>query len=255
MKLVGGSSQSVALNAKSEGRAVFNLIADPAIGIGNVKVTVDGMGEKFEDATEISVRPPSTLQKVTGSGSVVGGSTQSINIGLSDFIPGSVQYTLSVSRSPAMELAGHLRYLVQYPYGCTEQTVSAAFPQLYYADMSDLLQLNRRNKANANTNIIEAIRKIKMRQLYTGAVTLWDGEGREDWWTTIYAAHFLLEAKKAGFDIDNSLIETMLGYLNSRLKSKETIMYYYNRDQNKKIAPKYQITELWYFILSIRICK
>ena len=87
-------------------------------------------------------------------------------------------------------------------------------------------------------NIMEAIRKIKMRQLYNGAVTLWDGEGKEDWWATIYAAHFLLEAKKAGFDVDNSLLETMLNYINQRLKNKETITYYYNRDQNKKIAPK-----------------
>ena len=87
-------------------------------------------------------------------------------------------------------------------------------------------------------NIMEAIRKIKMRQLYNGAVTLWDGEGKEDWWATIYAAHFLLEAKKAGFDVDNSLLETMLYYINNRLKNKETITYYYNRDQNKKIAPK-----------------
>ena len=67
---------------------------------------------------------------------------------------------------------------------------------------------------------------------------LWDGEGTEDWWTTIYAAHFLLEAKKAGFDVDNSLLETMLNYVNNRLKNKETITYYYNRDQKKKIAPK-----------------
>ena len=85
---------------------------------------------------------------------------------------------------------------------------------------------------------MEAIRKIKMRQLYNGAVTFWDGEGKEDWWATIYAAHFLLEAKKAGFDVDNSLLETMLNYINNRLKNKETITYYYNRDQNKKIAPK-----------------
>ena len=52
-----------------------------------------------------------------------------------------------------------------------------------------------------------------MRQLYTGAVTLWDGEGTENWWTTVYAAHFLLEARKAGFDVDNSLMETMLALL------------------------------------------
>jgi hypothetical protein len=138
-----------------------------------------------------------------------------------------------------MELADQLRYLVEYPYGCTEQTVSAAFPQLYYGDMADLMGLNiSQNKLNANSNIIEAIRKIKMRQLYNGAVTLWDGEDKEDWWATIYAAHFLLEAKKAGFDVDNSLMETMLAYIATRLKSRELITYYYNRDQNKKIAPK-----------------
>ncbi|MEO7922450.1 MAG: MG2 domain-containing protein [Chitinophagaceae bacterium] len=239
VKVVGGNNQSVNLAANSEGRAMFRIVADPTINIAKVTVTVSGMGEKFTDATEISVRPPSTLQKTTGSGSVAGGSTQKINIGLSDFMPTSVNYSLVVSRSPALELAEQLKYLVQYPYGCTEQTVSAAFPQLYYGDMADLMQLNRQqNKVNANTNIIEAIRKIKMRQLYNGAVTLWDGEGKEDWWSTIYAAHFLLEARKAGFDVDNSLLETMLNYINNRLKNKETITYYYNRDQNKKIAPK-----------------
>ena len=59
--------------------------------VGKVKVTVNGLGEKFEDETEISVRPPSTLQKVTGSGSIAGGSSQKVNIGLSDFIPGSTR--------------------------------------------------------------------------------------------------------------------------------------------------------------------
>lgn len=239
MKIVGGNNQSVSLAAKTEGRATFKIVADPAINIGKVTVTVSAMGEKFTDATEISVRPPSTLQKVTGSGSITGGSSEKVNIGLSDFIPTSVNYSLVVSRSPALELADQLRYLVQYPYGCTEQTVSAAFPQIYYGDMADLMSLNKeQNKLNANTNIIEAIRKIKMRQLYNGAVTMWDGEGREDWWATIYAAHFLLEARKAGFEVDNSLLNTMLNYINNKLKNKETITYYYNRDQNKKIAPK-----------------
>jgi alpha-2-macroglobulin len=246
MKVVGGNNQSVSLAAKSEGRAIFKVVADPTINVGKVTVTVSGMGENFTDATEISVRPPSTLQKSTGSGSIAGGSTQKVNIGLSDFMPSSINYSLVVSRSPALELGEQLKYLVQYPYGCTEQTVSAAFPQIYYGDLSDLIMPNlptgqagkQQNKVNANTNIMEAMRKIKMRQLYNGAVTLWDDEGKEDWWTSIYSAHFLLEAKKAGFDVDNSLLETMLNYINNKLKNRETIVYYYNRDQNKKIAPK-----------------
>jgi len=239
LKIIGSNNQSLSLEGTSEGRATFQVVSDPVIAIGKIIVTVNGLGEKFSDETEISVRPPSTLQKISGSGFVEGGSRQVVNINTSDFIPGSINYQLAVSRSPVLELTDHLRYLVTYPYGCTEQTVSSAFPQLYYGDMADLVGLNReQNKLNANTNILEAIRKIKMRQLYNGAVTLWDGIDREDWWATIYAAHFLLEAKKAGFDVDNSLIETMLSYIANRLKKKELITYYYNRDQNRKIAPK-----------------
>jgi uncharacterized protein YfaS (alpha-2-macroglobulin family) len=239
LKIIGNASQSISLNAKSEGRATFQVVSDLAIAIGKIIVNVNGLGEKFTDETEISVRPPSTLQKISGSGFVAGGTSRVIGINTSDFIRGSINYQLIVSRSPALELTDQLRYLVTYPYGCTEQTVSAAFPQLYYGDLADLMSLNQKqNRLNANTNIIEAIRKVKMRQLYNGAVTLWDNEGTEDWWATIYAAHFLLEAKKAGFDVDDSLIETMLSYIAGHLKNRELIIYYYNRNENRKIAPK-----------------
>ena len=238
LKIVGTSNQSVSINSKSEGRAIFQVAADPSVAVGKIKIAVNGVGEKFSDETEISIRPASPLQKLSASGSITGGSTQKINIGVNDFIPSSISYKLVVSRSPALELGDHLRYLVEYPYGCTEQTVSAAFPQLYYGDMADLMGLNQKMKANANSNILEAIRKIKMRQTYRGGVMLWDNDGTEHWWATVYAAHFLLEAKKAGFDVDNSLLETMLTYINGRLKNRETISYYYNRNQSKMIAPK-----------------
>lgn len=239
LKIVGGANQSVSLAAKGESKAQFKIVADLSINTAKVSVSVSGLGEKFSDVTEISVRPPSTLQQTTGAGSITAGSAQKISIGLSDFMPGTMNYKLTVSRSPVLELGDQLRYLVQYPYGCTEQTISAAFPQLYYGDLTDLLSLNKtQNKLNANTNVMEAIRIIKMRQLYNGAVTLWDGLDKEDWWSSIYAAHFLLEARKAGFDVDNSLLETLLNYLSNKLRNKETITYYYNRTQQKKIAPK-----------------
>jgi uncharacterized protein YfaS (alpha-2-macroglobulin family) len=96
----------------------------------------------------------------------------------------------------------------------------------------------------------EAIRKIKMRQLYNGAITLWDDEKSANWWTSIYAANFLLEANKAGFDVDKSLLETLLGYINSSLKDRKTINYYYNRDQVKRIVPKEVIYGLYVLALA-----
>jgi uncharacterized protein YfaS (alpha-2-macroglobulin family) len=238
LQVVGSSTTTLTLAANSEGRAVFQVVAAPTINVGKVKIDVKGMGEQFTDETDISVRPPSTLQKITGSGSVNGSATQHIAINTSDFITGSSDYKLVVSRSPALELGNQLQYLLQYPYGCTEQTISAAFPQLYYGDLAVVLNTNKSGLLNANYNIQEAIRKIKMRQLYNGAVMLWDNEGTENWWVSIYAAQFLLEAQKAGYEVDKSLIETLLSYINNKLKNKQTVNYYFNRTEQKKIAPK-----------------
>ena len=238
---VADQEQSINIGANSEGRAEFKLAASPTIGIGKVTVDVNAKGEHFSDETEIGIRPSAPLTKSTGSGSIPGGSSQPVGWSIGDFIPSSIDYQLVLSKSPAAELGPWLGRLVEYPYGCTEQTVSIAFPQLYFGDLADLVRsknVDASEKINANSNVQEAIRKIKMRQLYNGAVTLWDDEGTENWWATIYAAHFLLEARKAGFDVDPSLLSTMLGYINNRMKNRETVMYWYNRTFNRRIAPE-----------------
>jgi uncharacterized protein YfaS (alpha-2-macroglobulin family) len=238
---IGDEQQSLNIGANSEGRAEFRIAASPTIGIAKVTVDVNSKGERFTDETEIGIRPSAPLTKSTGSGSIPGGSSQPVNWSIGDYIPSSIDYQLVLSKSPAAELGPWLSRLVEYPYGCTEQTVSTAFPQLYFGDIADLVRtrnVDASQKANANANVQEAIRKIKMRQLYNGAVTLWDDEGTENWWATIYAAHFLIEARKAGFDVDPSLLSTMLGYINNRLKNRETVMYWYNRTFNRRIAPE-----------------
>lgn len=238
LSLSGVAEKSTELGANTESMVSFTIVAQKTIGAAKIKIQVQGAAEKFTDETDITVRPASTLQKITGSGVITGNNSQKAIIGTSDFIPGTGTYSLVVSRSPALELADQLSALVQYPYGCTEQTVSAAFPQLYFGDMAELMQTRIASKNTAAGNITEAIRKIKMRQLYSGAVTMWDNSGTENWWATIYAAHFLLEAKKAGYDVDQSLLETMLNFINTQLNNKTTIPYTYNRNQQKKIAPK-----------------
>jgi len=237
IKLAGDNKQTVTLNPNSENRAYFQVVATPVIGIGKMNVEVNAMGEKFTDETEISVRPASPLQKMTGSGALGSNSNQQINISTSDYLPGSIDYQLVVSRSPAIELGMQLNFLVRYPYGCTEQTVSSAFPQLYFSDLAELVQLRGYKQASLS-NVQEAIRKIKLRQLYNGAITLWDGEGEEHWWASVYSAHFLWEAKRAGFDVDDKTMQSLFTYLINRLRNKETINYYYNQNQQKKIAPK-----------------
>jgi uncharacterized protein YfaS (alpha-2-macroglobulin family) len=238
LKVVGNISQTTSLKPNSEARLIFSIVADSKIDAGKVTVEINSMGEKFIEETDITVRPPSSLQKITDAGAIAAGSNKAINFSLSNFISGSTSYQLIVSKNPALEVADQMYSLVNYPYGCTEQTISAAFPQLYFSDLADQMKMNGSIKTNANQNVQEAIRKIKMRQLYNGAITLWDSEGSEHWWSSVYAAHFLLEAKKAGFDVEQSLLDNLFSYLTNKLKNKESITYYYNENQKKQIAPK-----------------
>ncbi|MEO7311514.1 MAG: MG2 domain-containing protein [Chitinophagaceae bacterium] len=238
LQVAGTSTQTVNIAANSEAQVIFKLFAGAAIQASKVTVEVSGLGEKFLDETELTIRPAASLMKQNGAGFIDAGKTQTVSLGQDIFIPSTTSYSLVVGKSPAIEFGSQLQSLVEYPYGCTEQTISAAFPQLYFGDLSELMNFHKQSTVSANANVSEAIRKIKMRQLYNGAITLWDQEGSENWWATIYALHFLFEAKRAGFDVDNGLIDATTNYTINRLKSRQTIPYYYNGNLKKQIAPK-----------------
>ncbi|MBA3647305.1 MAG: alpha-2-macroglobulin family protein [Chitinophagales bacterium] len=256
LKVSRSTTQSVSLNATSETRSEFSIFSNGIAGEGSVTINVNGAGEKFSDKTNISIRPASTLQRQTGSGSIEGGQSQTLHL-RADMIASSMDAKLVVSRSLLGEFAGDLRYLLQYPYGCAEQIISSAFPQLYYRDLAKASgQDNKAIQHNPDYNVQQAIKKIEAMQLYNGAVSYWPASDVESWWCTAYAAHFLQEAGKAGFDINQDFLERMYSYLQFKIKSRETELYYYqdarNITQKKTIAKKEIPYSLWVLALSGR---
>ena len=236
----------------SEKRVTFHLKASQSIGVGTVTIVATGQvigtesKEVFTETIELPVRPAASLEKRTGSGVIAGGATLPLNL-KTDFLPASLSSRLVVSRSPLTEFSKDLRYLLQYPYGCLEQTVSAAFPQLYYADLAATLQQKtgaaaKSQRYNPNYHVQEAIRKIESMQLYNGSLSYWPGGDYDNWWATAYAAHFLQEAQQAGFAVNKSCLDKVLKYLAFRLKKRETEPYQYfdvnNLARQRTIASK-----------------
>ena len=249
----GAVSQSVTLPANAEKQVVFAVNAAQSVGLGSVEVVVNALGSTFTDKTELTIRPIQSLLKKSGSGSIAGG--QSANFTLAgDFIPASTQAKLVVSKSPVAEFAGNLDYLLEYPYGCVEQTTSSAFPQLYFTDLSNSLHKTRKSKfvlvSNtkgsenlASYNVQQAINKLSAMQLGSGALSYWSGGGEASWWGTAYAAHFMTEARKAGFEVNKQVLGNMLDYLRTQVRNKKNVEEYFYYDENgirhsKKIAPK-----------------
>ena len=229
MTVLGDASQQVSIKANSEQVVYFKVVAKKEIGTGKIVTTVSALKETFKEETEMTVRPPSSLIKQHISGQVDGGNTENLSLA-TDLIPSSIQGKLVVSRSPLVQFTDDLDYLLGYPHGCVEQTVSKAFPQMYFNDIVKSIGAKRQSLEDPNYNVQEAIRKLSAMQLNNGALSYWLGGYEESWWGTVYAAHFLTEAKKAGFEVSNSMLDRMYGYMQQKVKEK--IAYDYNYYEN-----------------------
>ncbi|MEZ5013893.1 MAG: MG2 domain-containing protein [Chitinophagales bacterium] len=237
IRIAGSENISFKAGAKEEGSVAFKIVATGNTGIAKLTVSAKGLGETFTESNEISVRPPASLQKRTGSGSIKGG--ESLTVAMpAGFIKEGSKASLTVSRSPLIQFADDLDYLVQYPHGCVEQITSGAFPQLYYGDMVRSLYGKDHPDLEPDRNVQKAINMLQNMQMSNGAMMYWPGYGTESWWGTIYAAHFLLEAKKAGFEVDQSVLDKSFGYMRSMLKQKKTFVYRYNATESREVAMK-----------------
>ncbi len=125
---------------------------------------------------------------------------------MSGLAAGSV--TLEVSYSPFRgfdpgPIAVALR---RYPYGCTEQLVSTAYPLLYADQVSSDPHLK-----SVPAALNEAVGKLLDRQTLDGAFGLWRvGDGEADAWLGAYATDFLIEAKNRGAVVPQTAIDRAL---------------------------------------------
>lgn len=234
---IKGSEQTVQIPAHGEKRLLFDVTAQPSTGAATVTVSVKAFDETFVDKTDIGVRPPVSLQKITGSGMATQNSTTRIPVS-SNFIAGSASGKLVVSKSPLVQFTKNLDELVNYPYGCVEQTVSSAFPQLYYADLVKSMNAVTDKALNPMYNVQQAINKVQAMQLGNGGLSYWPTGGEESWWGSVYACHFLLEAKKAGYEVSEHTVDRLEEYMKFKLYKKELMTFFYNGKLKKEVAPE-----------------
>jgi alpha-2-macroglobulin len=203
VQVVGGSSKSVAFEKPTDKMVDFDLQVLEKVGVAKFKITADGGGEHATSEIEIDVRNPNPV--ITNIQQNIVQAGQSVVLPYNGIgTLGTNVATLEVSTIPPIDMAARLAYLLQYPYGCVEQTTSAAFPQLY---VDKLMNLDDTKKKLASANIRAAIDRLRMFQTPDGGFGYWQGEETADAWATSYVGHFLLEAKAAGYALPPNMIE------------------------------------------------
>ncbi len=247
------------LGPGKEGLVEMDITGAEGIGLGKLKVMAGTGREQFSKTTEISVRPAGSLHKSGTSGILASGQSLTITPP-GDYMPGTLSSRVFISPNPVLQFGHRLEYLLDYPYGCTEQTISKAFAQLYFEDLSDELspdaQVSESGKSENNPryNVQSALEKIQEMQLYDGSLPYWQGNENGQWWVSAYALHFALEARKAGFQVSNDFLQGLQNYLNRRISDEDDLMEVYVSYENKIPKIKKRIpTELAYslYVLSL----
>jgi alpha-2-macroglobulin len=229
----------------------FALRSAAGIGKATVMVRTDAFGETLQSTTELPVRPAAPFSSEAVTGMIDGG--KSVSHDVPDlFLSYGRRAYLTLSPYPVANFAKELAYLIGYPHGCLEQTVSKAFPQIYLRDIAMVLAPSTLNTGSPIYFVNEAITKITSMQLYDGSFSYWPGEAVANRWATVYATHFLIEARKAGFAVSEGTLKSALGAVAGIARSKLTQDYYsYANNQTtvRRIADKGTVYALYVLAL------
>ncbi len=215
IKASGSNKKSIKFSKPGDDIVEFDLRVLKNTGIAKVKVIASSAGSKAVYEVELDVRnanPYQTKIMETSLGGMKTWEQKLVPFGL----PGTNSAVLEVSSIPALNLEKRLRYLVQYPHGCIEQTTSSVFPQL---GLNNILDLDEYYKKETERNIKAGIQKIKQFQTSEGGLSYWPGEATASEWGSSYAGHFMIEAQEMGYTLPVNFLANWKSFQRSRALS------------------------------------
>ncbi len=201
-------TQQLSFTAQGEKMFYADVLVKNAIGIGKVKIMAKSGAESAVYDVEFDVRNPNPFITTTTGTELAGGKSWTVNyqpIGVN----GTNSTSFEVSSIPALNLNKRLNYLIQYPYGCVEQTTSSVFPQLH---LDKIMKLSPQQITAKERNIKVGINKIRSFQTNDGGLAYWPGQPEAEEWGTNYAGHFMLEAQAAGYALPVGFLDRWKNY-------------------------------------------
>ena len=129
-----------------------------------------------------------------------------------NWLPATAVQTVRVSGRPEVRLGRALDYLLRYPYGCLEQTVSGAFPLLRLPELA----AGSIGREETDRLLRAAVLRVLSMQRDQGFV-LWPQNSQRSTWAGLYATHFLIECRKAGREIPEDRLQAALAWARSLL--------------------------------------
>ena len=205
------------VDAGTDAQVFFDILVQDAIGEASFNLSAHGNAQ----ITQLDVKIPlrSAAPPVTQTGQGVVRADEPVDfIFPSNLIPDSSEFSLTISPFPNIRFADSLRYLIRYPHGCLEQTTSKVFPLLYFSDLARSVEPMLAAEDSVDHYITSGITKIESMLKSDNRFAYWPGGTYVNPWSSIYASHFLVEARKAGYEVSDRVYNAMLAGLKTEAK-------------------------------------
>ncbi|MEM9376422.1 MAG: alpha-2-macroglobulin, partial [Pseudomonadota bacterium] len=202
--VAGELTQTVPNGTRSDQAIRFS--SDGA-GIAELRLSVTGpqnyaVNRSYQLETRSAFLPVTNIERVL----MEEDQTYAPDISLFEgFVPGTAQMTVSFSGLPVDPNALY-ESLGQYPYGCTEQTISVALPLIYAETLME--EGTSDAPGVARDRVQAAISKVLNRQSANGTFGLWRaGDGYASPWLGAYTTDFLYRAKDQGYEVPQAALD------------------------------------------------
>jgi uncharacterized protein YfaS (alpha-2-macroglobulin family) len=211
--LAGPATQTVRLEPGEPVEVRFPIRADAA---GPAELTVRASLGRASDA--MTLKAEVTTPIVPESASIDGETREAVAERIGDLGAVRPDYgglDVTLSSTPIAGLADGIEQLVEYPHGCTEQTVSRMVPLLALSDLARALEATL--PADTGAALREAALRVLGNQRGDGGFGLWPESRSSGAWLTAYALWGLGEAKRRGIAVPPGALARARAYLDAQM--------------------------------------
>jgi uncharacterized protein YfaS (alpha-2-macroglobulin family) len=205
LTVIGDSSQKLDIASGREASAHYRLKATNKLGGATLTFTssIGKATAKMEET--LSVRPPVPFRTQLSAGR---SDKRSLTLPLRrDLYPEFRKVQATTAWSPLAWSEGLTAYLENYPYYCTEQLVSQGMPALLFSHHPELGAIKGKG------SVADVIQMLRTRQNGEGAFGLWAASTLVQDWPSLYAVHFLIEAREHGDAVPNDMLDNANSWL------------------------------------------
>lgn len=179
-------------------------------------------GSPVTRSVGLSVRPATPRATTTAFGrTTASGEGEKVWTATRRLYPEFSTFRAGLSPLPLPVVRGFMNYLDAYPYGCTEQVTSAAFPALVMLSMPELMPEDGTwDAAKLRDTVQQVLTTLSARSDGGWNFAMWPGSWvHEDLLLSAYVADFLTTAKEAGIVVPYTLERNLLAGLEEAASS------------------------------------